>query len=243
VTNALVTKVLDLYGGRALWSKAGFIKAEISTRGLAFVLKQRPRFHRARLFMQVARPYCTITPIGVRSGISGVLEGADVRLEDPQGRIIAHREKARDFFPSVRRLFYWDDLDMSYFANYAFWNYFTFPALLVNKEIAWEQKSDETLEAIFPDSIPTHSRIQYFHFDTASGFLSRHDYTAEIISRHASAAHVILKHDKRNGIPFPSLRRVTPRVGKGRILAHPVLIEIKVHDFTLMDSHYKTMSA
>ncbi len=216
-----------------MWSKSRYIEAEVSARGLAFVLKRRPPFQHARLFLEIDRPFCKLTPIGKRGDTTGVLDGAGVRLENQTGDILAERSKARQYFPGGRRLLYWDDLDMAYFANYAFWNYFTFPALLMNEDIIWEEKGDLTLQATFPDSIPTHSKVQKFHFRPDDGLLAQHDYTADIISRYARAANVILKHDQRDGPPYPSARRVTPRAGNGLPLKWPVLIDIEVHDFRL----------
>ncbi len=232
----IAKRALELYGGEALWSSKKYIEAEVSTTGLAFVLKGRPYFDHARLLMEVDRPFCKITPIGKKQSISGILDGADVRLENSEGELIAQRENARDYFTFGRRLLYWDDLDMAYFANYAFWNYFTFPALLMNEEITWEEKTEKILQATFPDSIPTHSKVQTFHFNAESGLLSQHDYTAEIISTFATAANIVLEHKKRNGVLLPSSRRVTPRFGN-KPLTKPVLIDINVHDFKLMSDY------
>lgn len=235
-TPSLLQQALAAYGGQVVWSQAHYIEAEVSTQGLAFILKRRPYFNHARLVMDVTRPVCRITPVGKQAGVSGVLEGTDVRLEDAQGNILTHRENARSHFTWGRRLLYWDDLDMAYFANYAFWNYFTLPALLMNLTIVWEEQPGNVLKATFPDSIPTHSTVQYFHFDAASGLLSQHDYTARIISRFANAANVVLAHGNSNGIPFTAKRRVTPAVGGGKYLPAPVLIDIDVHAFRLLDT-------
>jgi hypothetical protein len=59
---------------------------------------------------------------------------------------------------------------MAYFANYAFWNYFRLPNLLLENRIEWNEKVNGVLSALFPDSIPTHSTVQEFHFDTNNGF-------------------------------------------------------------------------
>jgi hypothetical protein len=176
-------KALELYGGEKSWSKAKYIEAEVSAKGWAFVLKRRPYFKHAKLFMEIHKPFCKITPVGKDKEICGVLDGENVRLENPQGQVLSQRENARDYFTFGRRMLYWDDMDMAYFANYAFWNYFTFPFLLMNEEIAWEEKSPEIIQATFPDAIPTHSKVQSFHFDAESGLLSQHDYTADIISK------------------------------------------------------------
>jgi hypothetical protein len=234
--SGIAKKAVDLYGGKDLWSTTKYIAADVSTKGWAFVLKGRPFFDHAQLFMRVDKTFCKIKPIGKNHDISGVLDGADVRLENLQGEVMAERKNARDYFTVGRRLFYWDDLDMAYFANYAFWNYFTFPALLMNSKIIWKKTSNTTLQAIFPDSIPTHSRVQEFRFDAENGLLQQHNYTADIISRFAKAANVVLRHKKNNGVLYPARRRVTPRTWAGNPLRGPVLIDIEVHDFKLANS-------
>lgn len=227
-------RALDFYGGAACWNDATAVEAEVSVTGLAFTLKRRPFFDHARLRMEVARPVSQLTPIGKDPGLTGCLNGADVWLADAQGNKTVERRNARSFFPYGRRLLYWDDLDMVYFANYAFWNYFTFPKLLLNETIRWTEKQPGMLEATFPDTLPTHSRIQEFHFDTVTGQLLQHNYTADVISGLARAAHVIHAHKVINGLNIPVSRVVTPQTGSGRALKRPVLIAITVHDFRVI---------
>lgn len=229
----IAEKAIAAYGGRELWQNSKVIEAEVSVTGLAFTLKRRPFFEHARIEMEIERPFSKLTPVGKRPGISGVLEGHHVRLENEDGDIIAQRMNARDFFSVGRRTFYWDDLDMAYFANYAFWNYFTLPSLLMNKNINWKEISQGVLQAHFPDSIPTHSQKQQFYFDTDTGRLLQHNYTADIISRLANAANVVMAHSKRDGLLFPASRRVTPRTIGGNPLKGPVLIDIQVHRYRL----------
>ena len=143
-------KAIAAYGGRALWQNAKTLEVEISASGLAFTLKRRPFFRHARMVMDVHRPFSSLTPIGLDPVITGVLDGHDVRLENKQGQLITERRNARDYFTIDRRLFYWDDLDMSYFANYASWNYFTLPALLMREDIDWRELEPGLLEARFP---------------------------------------------------------------------------------------------
>lgn len=227
-------KAIAAYGGRSVWENANFVEADVSVSGLAFILKWRPFFRHALLRQEVRAPVSRLTPIGRAPGISGVLDRADVRLEDAQGRTIAERRQSRECFTAGRRLFWWDDLDMAYFSNYAFWNYFTLPALLMREEIVWSELRPGMLQARFPETIPTHNRIQQFRFDVDSGCLIQHDYTAEIISPLATAANVVVQHSRNvDGLMFPSVRRVTPRSPDGKPLPFPVLIHIEVHDFRL----------
>jgi hypothetical protein len=228
-------KAVDAYGGRDRWQTARSIEADVSVTGLAFTLKCRPFFTRARIEARVHRPFCVLTPIGRDAGVSGILDHPNVRLEDENGTVIARREDPRRFFGMNRRLFWWDDLDMAYFANYAFWNYFTLPALLLRADIDWQETRPGRLQACFPEALPTHSRIQHFTFDPDTGYLIQHDYTADIISRFARAANAVLAHSEtQSGLVYPSHRRVTPRGITGRPLNHPILIDITVHDFRLI---------
>jgi hypothetical protein len=228
-------KVITAYGGVARWKQAKKIEAEVSVTGLAFVLKQRSFFSRARIIQHIHQPFSRLTPIGRKPGISGILDGNDVRLEDEHHEMISERKDPRDYFKLNRRIFYWDDLDMAYFANYAFWNYFTLPSLLMRDDIIWKETRLGQLEARFPKEIPTHCRNQHFRFDPQTGLLIQHNYTADIISRFASAANVVLKHAKNSqGMIYTASRRVTPMGMNGTGLKYPVLIQIEVDDFQLI---------
>ncbi|NTV05208.1 MAG: hypothetical protein HGA59_01685 [Chlorobiaceae bacterium] len=229
-------KAIAAYGGRAFWQNAKTLEVEISASGLAFTLKRRPFFRHARMVLDVHRPFSSLTPIGLNPGITGILDGHDVRLEDEQGKVIEERRNARDYFKIGRRLFYWDDLDMSYFANYASWNYFILPALLMREDIEWRELEPGLLEARFPDTIPTHSRVQRFRFDRDTGRLIQHDYTAQIISPLAAASNVVLQHEQNStGLVYPSIRRVTPKGPKGKPLGGPVLIHLDIHDYRVIN--------
>lgn len=221
---------IDFYGGVEFWQNARQIEALVSVTGWAFTLKRRPFFTHAKICMDVHRPYSILNPIGHADGITGILDGADVFLQDENNNRIADRMDARQYFSQFRRLFYWDDMDMAYFANYAFWNYFTLPNLLLNDTIQWTELETGILQAEFPQSIPTHSRYQTFHFARTTGQLLQHDYTADIISKWARAAHVIEQHQS-DDIAFPSRRRITPRLINGKAASGPLLIDITVHEF------------
>ena len=228
-------KAIAAYGGPELWQNAGSVETEVSADGLAFVLKRRPFFRHSKMTMDAHSPACRFTPIGRDPAITGVLDGGDVRLENERGQVISERRNARDYFTVGRRLFYWDDLDMSYFANYASWNYFTLPALLMREDIAWSETGPGVLQARFPETIPTHSRVQKFRFDPQSGLLIQHDYTADIISPLAKASNVVVRHSTNvNGLVYPSERVVTPRSPKGNPLPGPVLIHLILHDYRVI---------
>jgi len=223
-------RAIEAYGGVEFWNSVKRIEAEVSATGFAFRMKKRPFFNCAKLEMEVNKPVCSLTPIGKDSNISGVLEGSCVMLKDFKGKIIEKREDPEKYFPYGKRTFRWDDLDMAYFANYAFWNYFSLPVLLMNPDIIWREVENGVLEAEFPETIPTHCKVQKFYFDTISGLLVRHDYTVDIFGSWAKVGNVVLEHTSFSGIAGDLRRKVTPRATKKKLLGFPVMIDITVHD-------------
>lgn len=231
-TTPLGARVLAAYGGEDRWRAAERVEAIVSTRGLLLRLKQQPAFERMRVTIDVQQPHAVLAP-REWEGQTGVLRRGDVRLEADDGRVVAARRDARSAFGGLRRALWWDRLDLVYFAGYAFWNYFAFPALLLREDVVWRQLSPVLLEGTFSPSLPTHSPVQQFHI-SESGFLLRHDYTAEVVGSWARAAHAVLEHSSWGGVPFASHRRVTPRTRAGRALRGPTLVEIRVHRWRIV---------
>lgn len=123
---------------------------------------------------------------------------------------------------------------MSYFACYAFWNYFTLPALLLDNRIQWADRGNGSIAARFPHQLPTHSSDQSFLFDPQTGLLVKHNYTAEVFSRFARASNRVLSHANNGaGLAFANSRRVTPATVNGHAMHWPSLIDITVHEFGL----------
>jgi len=229
----LAKQVLDAYGGESRWSSAHSVEAVVSAAGWAFRLKfQHPDDH-IRVQLAIGTPIARYTP-ATRSGLTAVLDGQNIRLEDEAGRTVEQRRDPARFFPYGRRALWWDALDRSYFSAYALWNYLTFPALLLRDDIAWTELPGNRLEALFSASVPTHSERQIFYLDPATSRLLRHDYTAEVFGKWARAANVVREHQETDGIPWPSRRRVTP-IGPGnRPIPWPVLVDIHVHSWRLL---------
>jgi len=225
-------KAIEAYGGENFWRQAKYIEANIDAKGLAFILKQRPALNEANILLDIHRPYSETTPIGNNKDVTGVLDGHHTYLKDDTGNILKERKNARQAFSHYRRLLWWDDLDMSYFGNYAIWNYLTLPTLLLRNDIKWLQTQPGVLLATFPETIPTHSRIQEFHFDLTTGLLKLHKYTPDIISRVAKAANRVIEHRRSSeGIIYASERVVTPQSFTGQALEFPKIIELSIRNF------------
>jgi hypothetical protein len=221
-------KVLENYGGHELWKKSRFLEAEVSVSGLLFKMKKRPNLEHAFIKMEIHKPFSKITPIGKNFEISGCLDSENVWLEQ-SGKEIDSKENIRAELSKFSNFLKWNDLQMAYFANYAFWNYLTFPNLLINDKIKWVEPEIGILKATFPDSIPTHSKNQTYYFDKDTFLLKQHNYTAEVVSNLATAANVIKEHKNENGLLYPSRRIITPQSKKNGYLKFPVLVDITVH--------------
>ena len=231
----LITRVLKAYGGESRWKLAGGIEAQVSASGWAFRLKFQPPDRNIRVQASVGGvPTARYTPAD-SEGDTAVLEGQSIRLENENGEVVAERSDPKRFFPYGRRALWWDRLDRAYFSSYALWNYLTLPALLLRTDIRWTELPGSRLEAEFPASVPTHSARQTFYFDPATALLLRHDYTAEVFGSWARAANVVLATGRWEGIPFAAHRRVTPIGPGGKPLPAPVLVDIHVHSWRLIE--------
>ncbi|MDX1386091.1 MAG: hypothetical protein R3257_00775, partial [bacterium] len=88
------------------------------------------------------------------------------------------------------------------------------------------------LEAVFPDSFPTHSPRQVFYFDE-QGFIVRHDYTARVFGDWAQGAHYSYDLKKVQGFTFPTRRRVWPRRKNNRPLRSFTLVALDFESIEL----------
>jgi hypothetical protein len=227
--------MIDAYGGEQRWRAADAVEARLTIGGLLFRWKRRSQGHwpSVQIRVDTAEPRTRFDPID-RDGNVAVLTGHSVRIERPDGTLVAERANARPK-PYGEKFFGWDSVDIGYFFGYTMWNYLALPALLLRDDIQWSEASADTLEARFPPEIPTHSPLQRFHVDLATGRLRQHDYTAQPFGGWAKAAHMITEHRDYDGLTSPSKRRVKPRSGdKGGPLPFPLLIWADIHEYRLV---------
>ena len=226
-------RAIDAFGGAARWLAAERIEAVVTVTGLAWWLKMKRPVASTRLRLSLHAPHARLDPVD-RSGLVGVLDGEDACLEDRTGRVVARRAHAGHYFPGGRRALYWDSLDLAYFAGNAMWNYFTFPRMLLRSDIEWKELADGLLEAHFPAGLPTHSRVQTFHFDRATGLLARHDCTLDAVGPWAHVTQIISDYRTQDGVPYFGLRRVYFRRPDGSARPWPRLITGRVLDWRLI---------
>ena len=239
-TMPLVESVFEAHGGFDLWNEAGVVHATLSTGGAAFLLKfSRDNFDETKVSIHLNEQRVEVRPYGGRDNV-GHYDRNGVRIVDSAGKVIAERSNPRPYFRKARRLVYWDALDTLYFSGYACWNYFSMPYLLaaegmeLSEAEPWVDEGEtwSRIDAIFPDTIETHSRKQSFYFDVDRR-LRRHDYTAEVFGNWAKVAHYCHDHETRDGALFPMRRDVYPRAGNNKPRPFPTIIWIRLHDVGL----------
>jgi hypothetical protein len=232
-----VHEAVEAHGGCELWNSIEALEAEVSARGFLFTAKHRPALSHVRMRAATREPRFSFFDFPKPGQRAELIGNDEVRILDSAGRIVAKREHPRAAFRGFRRLFFWDDLDFTYFGGYATWNYLTTPFLLLREGfiianvdlLPGTPASFARLQVTFPDDIPTHSRRQIFTFDDRR-LLHRLDYTAEVVGGWARAAHLCDEYRLFGGINAPTRRRVLPLPFGNKPLPGPTLVALEIHD-------------
>jgi hypothetical protein len=227
--NHLLEEVLETHGGRKLWQSLDRIEADFSSGGLAFSLHLQPWALRGLKISVQPHARRVVLRDFVHPGWSGVWTPNQVQIMDDNGVVVAQRQDPRSAFSRIDKQVRWNKLDILYFAGYALWNYLGFPFILESPGVTLVETDTNTreLQARFDPSVPTHSERQTFHID-ASGLLTRHDYTADVIGKWANAANFCLASEVVDGLRFYTRRRVFPRFGTQTVLPFPTLVWIEI---------------
>jgi hypothetical protein len=212
---SLLERTIEAHGGREAWHGREGFEIEASAGGVAWPMRTRrkPGSFRARLVTE--RPWMEVFDYP-EPGSTGVFEPDVVRIGDVE------RRDPRAAFEKLRRQVHWDDLDLLYFAGYAWWNYMAFPFMLERPGFEVEERPGRVLAVRFPDGFPTHSPEQLYHLDEQHR-LVRHDYTAHVFGAWARAKHLSSEHRFFDGLLVPTKRRVYMRGTR-----FPVIISLDV---------------
>ena len=213
---SLLEKAIEAHGGRDAWHGREQFELEASVGGLAWPLRtrRRPGFFRGRV--RTAEPSMEVLDYP-RPGQRGVFEPDRVWIDGG-----AERRDPRASFRRFSRQLHWDDLDLLYFAGYAWWNYMAFPFLLDRPAFEVREEEGRRLRVRFPDGFPAHCREQVFYLDEQHR-LVRNDYTAEVFGPWAKAKHLSGEHRRFDGLLVPTRRRVYMRGTR-----FPVIISLDV---------------
>ena len=234
---SLVDEMIAAHGNLAAWNQYNRIITTLSFGGLAFRIKFNYKgYLKRRYIISLGHPMITIENFP-KAGQQGIFTPDIVWIESFDGKKIRERQHPRKFIRQWPHSYFWDDLDLLYFAGYACWNYFNIPFLLVSGQFQfcqlpdWEEngKRLQRIEVIFPDQIPTHCRKQLFYLNETKRIV-RFDYDPEVFASWARAAQYCYNYQSFNGIWLPTKRKVVPRKTNGNAGAAPVLVWIEVDE-------------
>jgi len=241
---ALLDEIIEAHGGLDAWRRVERIRVRARSGGLLLRTRApRGRFADAILEVSVGSVHALASSYPA-PGRRGVFADGAVRIETDSGEVLSSRPDPRPLFfgrPGIRRNIRWDDLDLVYFAGYAWWNYLNHPLLLTRDDIEVTdgeplRSGGETwrrLDVSFPAGLDTHSLRQSFLYDGELR-LRRHDYVAEVVGRWAHAAHMCDEHREVDGLLIPTRRRVFPIGPGGRPLPGPVLVSLDLDEIEVL---------
>ncbi|MFJ4466517.1 hypothetical protein ACIP2X_03255 [Streptomyces sp. NPDC089424] len=234
--NELLTEAVEAHGGAARWSRLTEVRATLVSGGELFDVKGLPQDPAPReMTVRLHEEHASLRPFGAPDQRTDFTPGR-VRIEKPDGRVVAEREDPRASFAGHTLETPWDPLDRAYFNGYAMWTYLTTPFLLAMPGFTvtgidpW-QEAGETwrgLRASFPPGIAGHSPRQDFYFG-ADGLLRRHDYHVDIAGGFATAQYV---HDyvEADGVLVPTKRRAHRRAPDGRPVPDRLMVWIDLSE-------------
>ena len=174
-----------------------------------------------------------------KPGQRGVLDHNSVRIESDSGDVLAERADPRAAIRRLRRNFWWDDLDLLYFAAYALWGYMSAPFIFrrpgfeLEEVEPWREDGEvwHGFQVRFPEDVPAHSREQRYYLDQR-GLIRRNDYTAEVFGSWAKATHYCWDHKEFSGLVVPTRRKAMPRRRDGRPRRAVALVLLAIDDVT-----------
>jgi hypothetical protein len=235
ISNPALDRVIEAYGGLALWRKLRSVVLQMdSLGGLLPAAKGR-----RRTFAQPT--LVTVDPPNWRAefhdfpepGMRVIFARGAIQVIDRSGAVRLDRPKYRETFRGVKKYLRWSHADAAYFFGYALATYLSVPFILPEYATdVREWKGGIRVAARFPETIDTHSADQAFWFDR-DGLLVRQDYRAEIVGWWAAGAHFTSDYRTVAGLPVATRRRVLFRVFR-LVTPVPVLtatlhpVEVKV---------------
>jgi hypothetical protein len=220
--NELLEMALEAHGGLPSWQKVRRLDARLTLAGHLLELKQHPAGLRSvSVQVETHKPGVLISPFPLH-GRRGVFQHDLVTIQTDAGALVAELEHPRDSYEGHLRVTPWSELQFLYFAADMIWNYLTLPFLLVARGVCCEEgeihqsgaDTWRTLEATFPERIPTHCARQRFYFD-ADGLLRRHDFVSEIAR--GRVAQICFDTCEFDGFWFPTRSRAVGRDGQDQI--------------------------
>ncbi|KKP01760.1 hypothetical protein THAR02_06139 [Trichoderma harzianum] len=215
---SLLQSVIDAHGGREYWETIQSLNVEFEFSGLALEMKGQPGPHDVKLIVDTKVQRVTILQFGDYYGswTPTQTEVGKIGSKDP----VDVRKNPKDVFADYTAETKWDVHNLFWFVGYAYWNYFNFPFYLETPEIQSREVDGPTrengekwasLEVVFPDGYPTHTKVQKYDFD-ADHRLMRMHYSVDVMKRNVPSWHNCYNHAVAGKYLYPTLRVVSSSV-------------------------------
>ncbi|PTB70235.1 hypothetical protein BBK36DRAFT_1164787 [Trichoderma citrinoviride] len=230
----LLQSAIDAHGGQEYWDSIESLNVELEFSGPALRMRGLPGPYQIKMvvdtktkkvtFEKFGDYYGSWTPTRTEVGKIGTAEDLDVR------------ENPRDVFDTHVEATPWDMQNLFYFVGYAFWNYVNFPFYLEDPEIQTREVDGPTrengeewttLEVVFPDGYPTHTKFQKFDFDAGYRLMRMH-YKVDVVKKSVPVWHSCFNHAVAGKLLYPSLRIVTSSFPGTTFFSPFLLKDIKI---------------
>jgi len=215
----LLNFILAKHGGADLWRSARTVSATVNVHGVFWPSKGRPDLLGVKTgTADLSRQRISLGPYGEGRTLSFDAAEDLVRITDASGTVVDELLHPRASMAGFVADTQWSPTQMGYFISYATWLYLTEPLLFTlsgvqTRELEPWQEDGESwrrLEVTFPPGIASHSTVQTYYFDSATGLQRRMDYDVEVNGR-VEVAHYTSEHRVFGGLPVPTRRRVLLR--------------------------------
>jgi hypothetical protein len=234
--NELLDLAVNAHGGLDRWNRLTSLAGRFNIGGAIWGFKGVPDvFSDITVALELHTEGITISPVAGPANHSVFRDG---RLElrsssEALLRTVRNPKRAVAGLPGDQP---WTALDAAYFASEALWTYLTAPFLFTYPGFETEEVEPlveygigyRTLKVEFPDSVDSHTRAQFFHFDD-NGLLYRHTYTVDILGG-ATGANYPTGYRTIDGIAVPMVRRIYGYDDALRKIGEPVLVTIDISE-------------
>ena len=232
----LLALAIDAHGGLQRWNELTSVHGRFAIGGAIWGFKGvADVFHDVTVALDLHTERVTLNPVD-GPGTHTLLADGHLELRSTDGQTL---HTVDDPKAEMAKLAYdapWTALDAAYFASEAWWTYLTAPFLFTYSGFGVEEvepfiedgRSYRTLKVSFPDTVGSHTAVQYFHYHD-DGLLFRHSYTVDILDG-ATGANYPSKYQPVDGIAVPTTRRIYGYDDQQQKIAHPVLVSIDVDE-------------
>lgn len=217
--NALVERIVEAHGGRKRWQKVEQVLATVSMTGLEFSSRlQGQLLQDVEVTASADEPLITLSPFP-DEGHVGVFRPNQVSIQRDDGEVVASRSAPGAVFRSMRHWFWWDRLDVLYYAGTSLWQSLCVPFTLLRSGCEVEELEAvdavpeggtwQRLRVVFPADIPCFAPEQVFYADS-TGLVRRIDYAPALSGPWFRVAQYLESFESASGLVFPMERRTYP---------------------------------